>query len=353
MLAHDHGVLLARATCAKWITAESSPAELYQEKVSLLTDTQIFWAVVGGLVVSYTALHYLWIKPREQERNDEARALLAEGRQKREASIAEAKQRRIEEEIRLGQEEWRKKLEQLGNRLDRVSPDNVFRCTGRQFINLLGWQQLEAAVAFILAEEGWQTELTAPGPDRGIDIKCEKINEHGATESLVVQVKHFAHGSVGAPVVRNILGAALMERASKILVVTSAKFAKGVDEEFSGVVELWDGDMLSRRFDSLSDEQFERLAQSYKVALGQHVIIEREQLVQEQARLEKEQVTEQRLATIRENQLRILESMKNHNEAWPDCPRCGTLTAVRLGRTYFWGCTRYPTCRGTTNVPFQ
>lgn len=32
----------------------------------------------------------------------------------------------------------------------------------------------------------------------------------------------------------------------------------------------------------------------------------------------------------------------------PACPHCGMMMSVRSGRYgYFWGCVRYPSCRGT------
>ncbi len=316
-----------------------------------MTGDHIFWVVVGGLIASYIAWQVLWVDPRKKRSAAEAQARWAEAQQKREIGFAEVKQRRLEERIRSGEEEWRKKLAQLHMRLDRVGQGGVFRCTGRNLMGLLEWQQLEEAVAFLVAAEGWQTELTGAGPDRGVDIRCRRTHESGTTESLVVQVKHFVDGSVGAPVVRQIVGAAVMEHASKVLVATSARFAKGVREEFGGVVELWDGDTLSHRIDSLSDEQFERLAQPYKLVLGDHALAERKRLNEEQARLEQERGAVQRLTTVRENQLRVLKHMEEEGKAWPACPRCGKRTAVRLSKTYFWGCTSYPSCHGTRNVP--
>ena len=77
---------------------------------------------------------------------------------------------------------------------------------------------MENAVAFLLTEEGWTTELTSGGSDGGIDVKCIRPTANGDDETLVVQVKHFSNGAVGAPVVRQLLGAALMEGATNALV---------------------------------------------------------------------------------------------------------------------------------------
>lgn len=34
----------------------------------------------------------------------------------------------------------------------------------------------------------------------------------------------------------------------------------------------------------------------------------------------------------------------------PSCPRCGMMMKQRTGRRgFFWGCIRYPACRGTTD----
>ncbi len=48
--------------------------------------------------------------------------------------------------------------------------------------------------------------------------------------------------------------------------------------------------------------------------------------------------------------------LKERLEAWekllgPDCPRCGSPTKIRRGKSgEFFGCSRYPDCRGTTPV---
>ncbi|MCH8185219.1 MAG: restriction endonuclease [Chloroflexi bacterium] len=202
-----------------------------------------------------------------------------------------------------------------------------------------------------MEEDGWVSELTASGPDAGVDIKCRRSKQDGTAESLVVQVKHFASGSIGAPVVRQILGAAAHENASGALVVTSTKFARGVESEFAGSVEMWNGDILAGRIDSLSDEQFERVARPYKLTLGRHALAEKDRLEQEQTRLGSEREIQQRNESICERQLNVLKRIEQAHDPWPKCPRCGNPTAVRLGKTYFWGCKRYPSCRGTRNVP--
>lgn len=317
-----------------------------------MSGTAIFWIVVGGLVLTFWA-YSLWSEPRERRKKEEKQALRVVEDRAREIQRAESKQRRLDEEFRIGQLEWEKKIADTGDRLQRSGSSGVFRCKGRELCKLLDWQQLEEMVACLLEEDGWESELTGSGPDVGVDIKCKRSKTDGTTESLVVQVKHFASGSIGAPVVRQILGAAVHEGASGALVVTSARFAKGVESEFSKSVGLWDGDILFGRIDSLTDAQFERMAQPYKLALGRHALAEKERLEQEEARLESERDAQRRNELICESQLNVLKRMEEADESWPKCSRCGNSMAVKLGRTYFWGCKSYPSCRGTRNVPTQ
>jgi len=154
----------------------------------------IFWAVIGTMIIGRIIGQNLPVSPREKRRATEERARREEDRQKREISAAESKQRRNEERILLGEEEWQKKLTHRRTQLEDANRGRVFRCSGRDFMGLLDWQQLEEAVAFLLTEGGWKSQLTGAGSDRGVDIRCERTNETGSIESLVVQVKHFTSG---------------------------------------------------------------------------------------------------------------------------------------------------------------
>lgn len=37
----------------------------------------------------------------------------------------------------------------------------------------------------------------------------------------------------------------------------------------------------------------------------------------------------------------------------PDCPKCGSATRYREGRTAFWGCFTYPRCKGTLPIDWS
>ena len=103
--------------------------------------------------------------------------------------------------------------------------------------------------------------------------------------------------------------------------------------------------------DSLTDEQFGSLAEPYKQELSRLAISEQEQLEQETKRVEEKRLPEKFNEPMRKNQLAVIKHMRQTNQVWPMCPKCGSKTAVRLGKTFFWGCTNYPECRGTKNVP--
>ena len=219
--------------------------------------------MVVGLGLIWWAFESWWAGPRRKREKSERRTRIAEERQKREIGLAEAKQRRLDQELRVGQQKWEEKLKEFSSKQKKANLEGYSRCTGSQFIRLLDWEQLEKTVAFILSTDGWTVQLTQSGADGGVDIRCARAIGDVKAEKLVVQVKHFSGGSVGAPLVRQLIGAATVEGASRSLMATSARFASGVTDAFNGIVELWDGDTLSRRIDSLTDEQFGNLAEAY------------------------------------------------------------------------------------------
>jgi len=59
---------------------------------------------------------------------------------------------------------------------------------------------------------------------------------------------------------------------------------------------------------------------------------------------------EQRLAKA----LRETRNMITDLDANPRCPKCGSIMVIRKGvHGEFWGCTKFPNCRGTRNRPAE
>jgi ssDNA-binding Zn-finger/Zn-ribbon topoisomerase 1 len=73
---------------------------------------------------------------------------------------------------------------------------------------------------------------------------------------------------------------------------------------------------------------------------------------QETVKNERVPISDETLKKI--NELRELARKRTASEI--TCPLCGSIMQKRLARRgprsgkYFWGCSRYPTCRGTRNL---
>jgi restriction system protein len=133
-------------------------------------------------------------------------------------------------------------------------------------------------------------------------------------ELILIQCKHWKAFKVGVAPVRELLGVVTSRRAQKGILVTSGVFT-GEAKTFAhpnSQIELVDGNML---LELIRDVQVNHSAEVGTVK------------------------------DIRETQSVPLLP--------PNCPSCGTGMALRTARkganagTQFWGCPRYPNCRGT------
>lgn len=148
--------------------------------------------------------------------------------------------------------------------------------------------------------------LTKDGADGGIDIVLTRLDER-----VLVQCKHWRSYQVGAPVVREMLGLVVAHGATRGVVVTSGRFSQeaGAFAREQGI-QLLDGAATMQLVTSAMVAPAESLPPP--VALP--------------------------VSTV------------------PPCPVCGSPMAIRRARRgshageHFWGCTRYPSCRGVINI---
>ncbi len=160
-------------------------------------------------------------------------------------------------------------------------------------LDRLSGEAFEEHVAVRFRGLGYRVKLTPNGADFGADLVLEK---DGAR--TVVQAKRWKN-DVGVKAVQEVVAAKAHYRAQHALVVTNSRFTtQAIQLARSNGVELWDRDRLARE---LSGE--------------------------------------------------AVEAEANASPPNPVCPRCSAEMVERQGpRGRFWGCSRFPQCRGTVSA---
>lgn len=173
----------------------------------------------------------------------------------------------------------------------------------------LHWRDFETLVGEGFRRRGYSVvENHRSGPDGGIDLVLSKDGERG-----LVQCKHWRASTVGVEVVRELYGVMSARGAAAGFVVTSGTFTTAAREFAEGRnVELIDGAGLRNLLEGarpLPAAAPDQVAESY--------------------------------ASTRT----------------PHCPKCQSVMVRRTaergrfaGRP-FWGCSRFPDCRGIVNEP--
>lgn len=202
----------------------------------------------------------------------------------------------------------------------------------------LTWQEFERACAVLFERRGYRASLTDEGADDGIDIRLWKDGR-----SEVAQCKHYPDGHVGAPQVRELLGAREDFGAERAYLLTSGFFsrpARDLAERNRGLI-LWDGPNIS----SLAS----RLVAQEILTGAPNEAHEEAEAPPPEPHLSN---TTERLAggAI---EVRQEEDEEETVETAPlmACPRCAEQLIVRDGRYgRFIGCTGFPRCRYTRDV---
>ena len=108
-------------------------------------------------------------------------------------------------------------------------------------LKAMSWQEFELLVGETFRRLGYLvTETGGGGADGGADLIVAKGGRR-----FVVQCKHYRTGRVGAPVVREIVGVAVHEKAQGAFVVTVGSFTKAAQAYAHGKpLHLIDGRQL-------------------------------------------------------------------------------------------------------------
>ena len=171
--------------------------------------------------------------------------------------------------------------------------------TDLQSIRDLSSQDFERYIAEAYRRKGYTVEETGPGADGGIDLIARKNGE-----TLLVQCKRWLTWKVGVRVVRELFGVVKAQGAANGVLVTTSKFtADALAFAKQTQLELVDSEGLAR------------LIQGVPCPLD------------------------------------VPDKDASPSET-PSCPRCNSPMVKRTAKKgrhagdEFWGCSKYPNCRG-------
>jgi restriction system protein len=189
--------------------------------------------------------------------------------------------------------------------------DSVDAGTASKPVQSLSWQQFEQLTGEAFRRRGFQvTENSTGGADGGIDLVLQKNGE-----KYLVQCKQWRALKVGVSVVRELYGVMAAGGAAGGFVVTSGRFTKEASDFALGRnVELVDGVELQRWIQAAGTAN---RADSVSASVAP----------QEAAGQQQERVV--------------------------CCPKCQATMVRRTAKrgpnagSSFWGCSKYPACRGT------
>jgi HJR/Mrr/RecB family endonuclease len=171
-------------------------------------------------------------------------------------------------------------------------------------LRALSWSAFEELILAAYRARGWTGSLTRSGADGGVDVILQKNRD-----TVFVQCKHWKANTVGVESVRALKGSMATEHVAKGIFVATGSFTA----------------------------EAQRYAQSSGITLvdGPEVL----ELVGE--------VTGEVPGPANP----VGGEGTTAPTASPSCPRCADVMVVRHGsHGIFWGCPRYPSCRGTLNI---
>ncbi len=202
----------------------------------------------------------------------------------------------------------------------------VTRSSASDVLEGMSWREFEMLVGEGFRRQGYRvTETGGGGPDGGVDLVLTRPGSNG-TEKHLVQCKQWRAFKVGVDVVRELYGVMAAKGAAGGFVVTSGRFTDEAKAFANGRnISLIDGVALQGLL---------RQARA-----GQVPSPERDRGVQ--------------VAPVGEAGS---SSVSAPTPASASCPLCSKPMVRRTARRGvnaggdFWGCTGYPTCRGTRAI---
>lgn len=179
--------------------------------------------------------------------------------------------------------------------------------TGLHSIRRLDWRSFEFFVGEVYRRQGYKAKVVGGvgESDGGIDVLLEKKNEF-----IIVQCKQWRTTSVSVKVARETFGLMHAHKATKAIIVTCGSFTKDAVKfaEQNKSLELIGGDKLWEMVKEIKIGEFN------------------------------------------------LSSDSEYDQVVPDCPICGSPMLKRTAKQGinsgqdFFGCSRYPKCKGVVNT---
>lgn len=185
---------------------------------------------------------------------------------------------------------------------------------GIDSIRSLSWREFEYLVAEALRRDGYTVEERGgSGRDGGIDLVARRREE-----TMLVQCKQWKTWDVGVKVVREMYGVMHADKATSVMIVSTGKYTRAARAFAEGKpIQLMDGPALAEFVSSL---------QGSKAPAA---------VVPSSAETAREEPTEPPAT----------------------CPKCGAPMVVRTARKgmnlgqQFLGCSTFPKCSGTRDLP--
>lgn len=181
------------------------------------------------------------------------------------------------------------------------------------WVSGLSWRGFERQLAEVYRQKGFQVEETGGGgPDGGVDLKLRKNSR-----ITIVQCKHWKTWKVNVKPVRELFGVMTAEKADSAIFITSGSYT-------SDALKFAEG----KPIELIDQRGFLDLVRCFQRELQQHYGVE----------------------SVNQNQPASFDL-----QTAPQCPRCQNamkLRTAKKGKTVgsqFWGCSKYPDCRGTLN----
>lgn len=175
--------------------------------------------------------------------------------------------------------------------------------TGLDSLRAMSWREFEMLVGEAFRRQGYRIEETGlGGADGGIDLRLSK---NGKT--TLVQCKQWRSQRVDVKIVREMYGLLAHHGADAIKIVAVGDFTPDAQRFVQGKpIELVHGEAL--------------------LAMVREV------------------------QTSDSEQRSVPNAMPSASGTTPECPKCGAPMVKRANRRShesFWGCAKYPSCRGT------
>lgn len=171
--------------------------------------------------------------------------------------------------------------------------------TGLTSLIRLSWREFEEVIGEAYRKQGYAVvENAGPGADGGIDLVAKKEGE-----TILVQCKQWKSEKVGVPTVREMFGLLNAERTNEVHIVTCGHFTEEAKQFARGKpIKLIDGPSL--------------------------------------------------IQLINKSRQSALDRGGKQETSKVMCPQCGATMVLRTAKVgvhagnKFWGCERFPACKG-------